>query len=75
MNKLTKKEYIKLIAENILKEDADFEKALRSARRVLKSMTQYLYFREDNATNNKEYNEWLKQNRKKILERFFLQIL
>jgi hypothetical protein len=60
MNKLTKSEYTRLIAEI---GDIDVNKA----KNILEALSQYLYFRADTAETRKAFNEWCK-NRNKLSE-------
>lgn len=51
MNKLTKTEYIKLIAET-----GNLD--TKVAKDILKALERYLFFRPDTMETRKEYNAW-----------------
>ena len=65
MNKLTKKQYIKLIAEAMTGEYGstlmEYNTDINIATAVLKEMNEYLYFRAENAKSTREFNQWKKE--------------
>ena len=65
MNKLTKKQYIRLIADamneaygNTL---VEYDTDINMAKAVLKKFNKYLYFRVESASSKREFEQWKKE--------------
>lgn len=65
MNKLTKKQYIRLIADAMTYEYGstlmEYDTDIKMATTVLKEMRKYLYFKAENARSTREFNQWKKE--------------
>lgn len=65
MNKLTRKQYIKLVCETLLdtygESLAEFDTDIEMAEAVVKKMKKYLYFSSETAKTQREYQEWKKR--------------
>jgi hypothetical protein len=64
VNKLTKKEYVQLIATGLNEEYGDTlvedNTDIKMAEQVVKKLTDYLYFRKESKESRKAYSQWKK---------------